>query len=265
MHAFLRRWLREPVLHFFLAGILLFAVDHWRGGDPRTIVASVGVRQDLARRFEDSHGRPPSPSELRAELEGWTKEEALYREALRAGLDRDDANVRRVLVSKMYSLAESEVALREPTQEELDEWFLREKGRYEKPRRYDFEFLSFSRGDPQEDLLLARFEESLAKGENVHSLGRPTTGGNLTVDVLKKRLAPKLARKIVDLDPGKWTRIDGDDESWLVLLKNVSGGLPEQAAIRSTLVSDWKLAQRKEGVDRILQETVNRYDVEWER
>ena len=40
----MKRLLREPTLHFFILGALLFLLHHLIVGDPRTIVVSPGVK-----------------------------------------------------------------------------------------------------------------------------------------------------------------------------------------------------------------------------
>ena len=93
----LKRLLREPTVHFFLLGALLFLLHHLIVGAPRTVAVTPGVRAEVARRFKDHNGRPPSDAEVEAALRDWKRDEALYREALRDGLDRDDATIRTVL------------------------------------------------------------------------------------------------------------------------------------------------------------------------
>src|SRR5450432_2097627 len=118
----LLRLLREPLLHFFIMGAFLFVAQRWVVGDPRTITVSPGLRAELRRRFQDLNGRKPEPAEFEKSLQQWERDEALFREALRERLDRDDPSVRAALVDKMHARAALEVPKREPTQAELDAW-----------------------------------------------------------------------------------------------------------------------------------------------
>src|SRR3954464_10304736 len=81
---------REPVVHFFVIGALLFVAHGLIVGDPRKITVTPALEAELARRFQDQNGRAPSPAERQAALHQWQRDEALYREALREHLDRDD-------------------------------------------------------------------------------------------------------------------------------------------------------------------------------
>src|SRR5450432_629717 len=137
------RLLREPMLHFFGIGALLFLAHHLLMGEPRTITISPALKAELTRRFQDLNGRKPGQAELQTELHKWERDEALFREALRDRLDRDDPAVRSALVDKMQARAAFEVPKREPTELELNGWLGSHRSLYETPIRYDFEFFAF--------------------------------------------------------------------------------------------------------------------------
>src|SRR5260221_3399289 len=76
-----------------------------------------------------AQGQPPqTPEEMQRLLESRIREEVLYREALAMGLDKDDTIVKRRMVQKMDFLAEDLSGLREPSREELKEWFAKNGG-----------------------------------------------------------------------------------------------------------------------------------------
>lgn len=251
-------------MHFLLLGALLFAVQHFRAGDPRKIVVTSGVELDLVRRFQDTQGRPPTKDEAAAELRRWKREEALYREARRLGLDRDDANVRSLLVGKMRSLAEAELATGEvpvPTEQQLEQWREDQRSRYETPLRYDFQFVEFSHEAETWQEELHRVEQVLSQDPEAKPLNKGIHGGNWTSKTLEARLPSTLARGMLKLTPREWTRLDDAETSWLVRLQGISGGLPSKQELRPQLVADWSLAQKEAAVERIVQRTVDLYEV----
>ena len=128
-------------------GALLFVAHRLVVGDPRVIVVTPGVKADVARRFRDSHERPPSAAELDEALGAWKREEALYREALRERLDRNDATIRTVLADRVRARAAVGAPPREPTAAELEHWFAAHRSLYETPRRYDYGTVAFPRTD----------------------------------------------------------------------------------------------------------------------
>src|SRR5690349_20816705 len=100
----LSRLLRDPLLHFLLIGALIFAVFSRPAADERsddhqiTVTAADVGRLDLA--FTRTWNRPPDAEERRAQIRDYIREEVLYRGALKLGLDKDDAIVRRHLRQK---------------------------------------------------------------------------------------------------------------------------------------------------------------------
>jgi hypothetical protein len=254
--------LREPTLHFFVIGALLFVAHRAIAGDPRTIVITPGVRADVARRFQDHNGHAPSPTELETALGAWKRDEALYREALREQLDRDDATVRTVLADKVRERAAMPLGRLEPTESELDAWLARHRSRYETPPRYDYQFVKFDPAQGPPERQREEYERALAAGANAKELGLPILGGVLTREELANRLGQELSERVQRLPPGKWERAEGQQGPVLVRLNRVEGGLPAKEALRKQLVSDWLLGQRQQAVERGVQEIIQRYRFE---
>ena len=91
----LRRWLREPLLHFLLIGSLLFAIYAVWGksdqpGSKRIELSADDLRQ-LQIGFAAQWERQPTAEELAGLVESRVREEILYREALAMGLDKETA------------------------------------------------------------------------------------------------------------------------------------------------------------------------------
>jgi peptidyl-prolyl cis-trans isomerase C len=107
----LRRWLREPLVHFLLIGLLLFVAYGVRShstsqlGGNRIELTLDDVRQ-LQMGFAAQWQRQPTPDELTGLVENRVREEILYREALTMGLDKDDTIVKRRMAQKMEFLSE---------------------------------------------------------------------------------------------------------------------------------------------------------------
>jgi hypothetical protein len=105
-------WLRQPALHFLLAGAALFGLDAARSparppaGTPVVITAE---RQDTLREaFALRNGTRPTASEMRGLIDGAVDEELLYREALALGLDRGEPAVRMRLIQKARFVSDGE-------------------------------------------------------------------------------------------------------------------------------------------------------------
>ncbi len=95
----------EPLVHFLIIGALVFGGHSlWqaaRENADRTITVTGGDIERLSAIWESQAGRPPSAEDIKAILSEYVREEVLYREALRFGLEREDTIIRRRLAQKM--------------------------------------------------------------------------------------------------------------------------------------------------------------------
>src|SRR4051794_35130462 len=94
------RWLREPLLHFVVIGVLLFLMFHlWGSGGSGSnrIVITPGQIDSIVLGFTRTWQRPPTEQELKVQLDEYVREEMATREAMAMGLDRDDTIIRRRL------------------------------------------------------------------------------------------------------------------------------------------------------------------------
>jgi predicted Rdx family selenoprotein len=256
------RFLAEPIVHFFVVGALLFVAHRLVVGDPRVIVVTPGVKADVARRFRDSHERPPSAAELDEALGAWKREEALYREALRERLDRNDATIRTVLADRVRARAAVGVPPREPTAAELEQWFATHRSLYEMPRRYDYGTVAFPRTEKSATAARDKYELALKGGADPRTLGRPIVGGNLTVEELRERVGPALAAVIASLPVGQGRRFENEKELLLIWVNAVDGGLPNADQLHKRLVADWFYGEHTRATDQAVQTIVDRYRFE---
>ena len=114
--------LREPLLHFLVLGAVLFGlfsvVDKKEANAPTKIVVSAARVANLADGFTRTWRRPPTERELQDLIENYIRDEVFYFEGKAAGLDNDDAVIRRRVRQKMEFIAEDMVGA-EPTEEQL--------------------------------------------------------------------------------------------------------------------------------------------------
>jgi hypothetical protein len=150
----IRRILREPLLHFLLIGIGLFAgYDLLRGGDtgaPRDIVVTAARVEALAESFATTWMRPPTPEEVKGLVDDYIAEEIYYREAIAMGLDQDDTVIRRRLRQKMEFISEDAAAAAEPSDDELRACLTAHPAKFLEPAQLTFVQVFFSsekRGD----------------------------------------------------------------------------------------------------------------------
>ena len=264
--ATLKRLLREPLLIFFVLGALLFLVHRLAIGDPRSIVVTPGVRAELDRQFRDANGRAPTPAETQESVQRWVRAEALYREALREGLDRDDPNVRNVLVEKIQTRRAMEAPRHEPSQAELDAWLAAHRSVYEQPLRYTIDWVVFPKvaaGDRRSPAVeRERFERAVGGGADPRFLGKTIYGATLTIEGVRDQLGAEVAGAVPGIARGEWREAANGGDLLLVRVNAVEGGLPPPDELRPRLVADVMHAQQEAGMERAVEAIVARYQVE---
>jgi PPIC-type PPIASE domain len=141
----LRTWLREPLLHFLVIGVVLFGLyasmaSGRRDAGPvsRDVVVTQGRIRSLAETFARQWNRAPSQEELDGLVAAFVREEVLMREAQALGLDRDDTIVRRRLAQKMEFLTEDLLAAAEPAEDTLRAYLASHPERFTEDYRVTF-------------------------------------------------------------------------------------------------------------------------------
>jgi hypothetical protein len=145
----MKKWLKEPLVHFLVIGALIFVVFSVVNNEESTldgnkIVVSAGDIQRLSNNWSKKWNRSPTAQELQGLVDSYIKEEVYYREALALGLDQDDTVLRRRLMQKMEFLSNDLADLSNPDETALNEYFLENKDKYELPARISFTHIYFS-------------------------------------------------------------------------------------------------------------------------
>jgi len=136
----LKRAVREPLLQFLAAGIVLFSANSLiHGSDPRPAGAEVVVQEGRIKQIVESYlllaGHLPSKVELQSLVDDYITEEIAYREAIAMGLDADDTIVRRRMRQKLEFLVEDASASAEPAEADLQALLNSHADTYRLPER----------------------------------------------------------------------------------------------------------------------------------
>lgn len=177
---------KEPLVHFALAGGLLFVVFQYIGApQPVDLSATadpivVGTREveHLKDTWTQLWDRPPTRAELTRLVDDFIREEALYREAIALQLDQDDLIVRRRMAQKMAFLSNDTETV-SLSEDALLGWFEENKMLYESPATVSFSHIYFNpdqRGGQAENdarSLLALLDESDSPQQQMSQQGDP--------------------------------------------------------------------------------------------
>lgn len=252
-----KRWIREPLLHFLLLGLAIFAVysytNRGRGGveSSKQITLSLDDLRTMEVYFESQWHRPPRPQEFEAMLEDKVREEVLYREGLAQGLDKDDTIVKRRMAQKMQFLAEDVAAAHEPSATELKAWFDKNRDKFALPSRYSFRHLYFSpdkRGKgAQEDAAraLAKIagqpEDSKLAAAQGDQFMFQDYYGDRAPSAIAKEFGPQFAVALEKVKPGSWQGPIESGYGWhLVYVDTViPGRIPTFEEIEPDVKTAW--------------------------
>lgn len=257
------RWLREPLVHFLLAGTLIFLFFLWKGEpvDPTSRLIAIDREQQaqLALSFERTMRRAPTDAELDNLVERYVRDEVLYREALRLGLDQDDAVVRRRLAQKMDILASSRLEAIVPSDELLEGWLNTHPERFTAQAKYSLDQLWYPTRDGAE-AQLARLQQ----GDDWQDAGEPislpkTLDGEDRAEILN-RFGEQFLGELEALETSEdWQGPIPSGLGWhLIRLRARDlGNVPELADIRTQVENDWRsstMEQRRDEAYQLLRE-----------
>ncbi len=247
-----RAVLREPLVYFVLAGALVFAVDTVARQGRDTIRVTRAVRDEIARSLHARLGHEPDAEQTRAELELWEQQQALYREAVKMGLD-DDPTVRAHIAAKLLQIAGEREVLPEATDAELRDFLERHRSGYTTPATFDFDvdFVAESQGDARAraDDLLAR----LRAGASPEGLGDWLPRGHrFTGESLAEITAlfgEQAARQMSAAALGEWSSVPGPRGLYLVRVTAADRGEPRFEALRPSLVLGYEAERRERAAE----------------
>jgi hypothetical protein len=274
-----KRWLREPLLHFLLAGLALFLVHQALNPTAANRDASsrITLTEDDLRQITiawQAQGRPlPTAEEMKRLVEVKIREEILYREALALGLDKNDTIVKRRLAQKLEFLAEDVAALRDPTVNELRAWFEKNAARFALSPRASFRHLYFSpdrRGDRTRDEAARALLKLAGKSEDwpgASALADPFMFQDHYEDRSFEQLAslfgPPFARAVLDLTPGSWQGPIESGYGWhLVWVDSITPGrLPAFEEVEPDVKAAWVAEQQADAKRKAFEGMRARYEV----
>jgi len=252
----IRTLLGEPMLHFLLIGIALFAASQWKTpveSSGRRIVITRGVVDDLVTQHVAAKGREPSSTELNHLIESYVRDEILYREGVRLGLERDDIVVKRRVRQKIEMIAEEDAATRAPTDADLSAYLAANQARFVQPAILTFEqvFLGQPTSGPGVVHAVAVTYDRLRSGTDPEKLGTPTLlPHRLTrtpTDLVAREFGASFAAALEDVPIGEW--VGPIDSSFGAHYVRVSDRTPAVAAlltdVRDHVVREWENERRQ--------------------
>jgi hypothetical protein len=276
----MRKMIREPLLHFLLIGAGLFLLFGWRGGTASLPTGQSGpqsaqivVAQDdidqLVGTFTRTWQRPPTEEEVKGLVESFIRDEIYYREAVAAGLDRDDSVIRRRMRLKMEYIFEDIAAQVGPTDADLQAFLKKNPEQYLIDPQIAFRQVYINADKRKKDAwdYAVQVIAELNRGADPDSSGDPFL---LDAEVrlsplwdIKKQFGEEFGSKILELKQGKWEGPvrSGYGLHLVLVTKRVGGRMPELKEVRDIVKRDWMAERQKELKDAAYASLRERYTV----
>jgi hypothetical protein len=265
--------LREPLLHFTIAGAILFGGYDWanRGAETslpdQPLTIGEGQVRWLRETFASQWRRTPTAEEMTGLLATLTEEELLAREARALGLDRDDTVVRRRLAQKLTFIVEDTSRIADPSEDELRRFHGEHAERYQTDPRITFRHVFFS---PQRRPVAEA--DATAALIRVSATGAPVEGDPMPLDdsyedvdrpAVASLFGPDFARALFAAPPGAWSGpVKSAYGLHLVQATHVRpGGARPFEDVSDVVMSDWRRERERDTKAAYLAKLRDKYRV----
>ncbi|MEQ1940783.1 peptidylprolyl isomerase [Mesorhizobium sp. VNQ89] len=275
----MRNFLGEPLVHFIVAGAILFVAYSLFSDEPAATAdrETIEIGADDIRQMAVAwlaQGRAPlTRQQLQSLIDQKISEEILFREGMAFGLDRNDEIIKRRVAQKMDFLAADVAALKEPEKAELVKWFSENSDRFALPPRASFRQLYFSpdtRGSQARDdaeFALGAIVGKRADSPEVAALADSfllrSYYRDSTPEQILKEFGPGFAAELFQLETGGWRGPIQSGYGWhLVWIDAMDAGrVPAFEEVETDVRAAWHDARYQEVKRAALDEMRSRYKV----
>jgi hypothetical protein len=272
------RWLKEPLVHFLLLGVLIFVLYDQMAGDGRAadeIFISKGQQENLLNTFSRTWQRRPTPQEFQGLLRDYIRQEIAYRESKQMGLEQDDIVIRRRLRQKLELLAEDVASLAAPGDKELQAYLDTHGEEFMIEPRLTLRQVYFSRdrrgAAAEQDALtlLQRITTDGPEGEFEtfgDPLPLPPELQNLREGEIARLFGTVFTDGLKGIETGRWSGpVESGFGIHLVFIEErVEGRAPELDEVRGAVQREWLSKRRVEAVDSLYERLAENYTIEIE-
>jgi hypothetical protein len=270
----LKSMLKEPLFHFLLLAIAIFAayfaLNRSVGARIDKIVVTRATIEQLATRFAANWQRPPTAEELKGLVDDSVKEEIYYREALALGLDKNDVLIRRRLRQKMEFLIDAEAEGIAPTDAELETYLKAHADAFAADAKVSLQqvFLNPQRhADPDADAAMLLMQLRTDKSADPFALGDATllpSELSLTdMSSIQQMFGGDFVAGLANSPEGQWIGpIASAFGLHLVrVTERKTGGVPKLDLVRAAVAREWVNDRRKALEAASFQKLSARYQV----
>jgi hypothetical protein len=268
--------LRDPLLHFVIAGAILFAGyelmnrSELNPSSTHPVHIGEGEIRWLKDTFANQWRRPPTEDELRGLVGGFLEEELLAREATALGLDQNDTIVRRRLAQKLSFLVDDTSRIVEPTDVEFRRFYDANAERFRRQARITFAQLFFNpekRQHAESDARAALVSISTTGSNDAVAMGDPILLENefheIDEQTISKVFGADFAQAIFLVKPGSWAGpLKSGYGVHLVRVTDLRPATPSPfEEVRPKILEEWRHRQEIEAKAAYLGKLREKYGV----
>ncbi len=258
--------LKEPLVHF-LAGALLIFAYFWLTGasrDPSSYEINI-TASDIDRIAADAirtSNRLLTHDEISALVDQNVREEILYREALRLGLDDGDAVIRRRLANKMRSLNTSDIG--NPSDSELEEFIGKNPAQYKEYYRYAFDHIYIGRSSTDQKIWLKGLRDGSIKPDDIRvSLSLDNQQKLADEADIGRKFGINFTKALGGLETQQWAGpIESGFGQHFIMIQEKQAITYQIDDIRQRLTNDWRAAQIEKNEKAAFDELAESYAIE---
>ena len=258
--------LKEPLVHFLAGALLIFAYFWLSGGsrDPSGYEINI-TNSDIDRIAANAirtSNRLPTHDEISALIDQNIREEILYREALRLGLDKDDAIIKRRLANKMRSLNIHTIA--DPTDKELEEFIVQNPAKYQDYHRYAFDHIYIGRNPSQQNQLLKGLNDGSVSPDDIRVALSINSQQELADEAeISRKFGLNFTKTLSGLEIKKWTGpIESGFGQHFIFIQEKQNIAFKVDDIRQRLTNDWRAAQIEQNEKAMFDKLAKPYSIE---
>lgn len=278
-----RKWLREPLVHFLIAGGVMFLVAGWLGeqaSDKRTIHLSrddlLVYMQGRAQVYDEETFaallQEMAPEDRERLVRDAALQEALYREGQALNLTEADPLIRQRVVQQMRILLVEEAAAQlEVTEQEARDYYQRNRARYalEPAMTFTHVFLRDNNTRAQASALLGQLNEQNVAASDAGEFGDrflyQLNYSEASPAMLASQFGYEFSRATFELDAdGSWHGPIRSDHGWHLLkpIRSSAARAPGYEKIAQRVHDDVLADKRQTAADTALGLMLARYEVE---
>lgn len=249
----LKKIIKEPILLFFLIGIILFifyaqAASFIEKRNKQVYVSKSQIEL-LGESFKKTWNRNPTETEFTALIDNFVMDEIFFKEAVDMGLDKTDPAVKRRL-RQIMELMLDDFATIYPTEVQLRKYLSDHPEKFRRDSRISFQHVYFTMEDKEKAVsFLIRLQKSLPIDERStgNLLMIPNEFDDESEREIERLFGKKFTANVFELETGNWHGPVESAYGWhLVNVSNrIKGEVPDLNEIWDVVEREWSVERKK--------------------